>query len=174
MVTIIRYAQRIQYLYASFNNILVVSWRPFFLLARGSINTQRKRLIFRMPMSNDNRIVSSVNRTRQLYTGMHFHVISVFFLFNCRYHFKIRKFYFQGALAIARAVPSESYHYLVDAFPTLLIPQHGSETSAAFVLNIDNQFSRPFRAFKVKTIRIKIRIFLLPIKVPQGANNLIQ
>jgi hypothetical protein len=79
MVTIIRYAQRIQYLYASFNNILVVSWRPFFLLARGSINTQRKRLIFRMPMSNDNRIVSSVNRTRQLYTGMHFHVISVFF-----------------------------------------------------------------------------------------------
>jgi hypothetical protein len=32
MVTIIRYAQRIQYLYASFNNILVVSWRPFFFI----------------------------------------------------------------------------------------------------------------------------------------------
>jgi len=82
VVTIIRYAQRIQYLYASFNNILVVSWRPIFvLLARGSINTQRKRLIFRMPMPNDSRIVSSVSRTRQLYTGMHFHVISVFFFY---------------------------------------------------------------------------------------------
>jgi hypothetical protein len=101
-------------------------------------------------------------------------MLSLFFLLNCRYHFKIRKFYFQGALAIAREVPSESYHYLVDAFPTLRIPQHGSETSAAFVLNIDNQFSRPFRAFKVKRIRIRMRFLLLPIKVPQGANNLIQ
>jgi hypothetical protein len=28
-------------------------------------------------------------------------------------------------------------HYLVGAFPTILPPKHGSETSAAFVLNID-------------------------------------
>ena len=56
---------------------------------------------------------------------------------------------FQGALAIAKKLPSESYHYLVDAFPTILPPKHGSETSAAFVLNIDNQFARPLRAFKV-------------------------
>ena len=44
---------------------------------------------------------------------------------------------------------NETYHYLVDAFATLNIPKYGSETSAAFVLNIDNEFSRPFRAFKV-------------------------
>lgn len=64
----------------------------------------------------------------------------------------------KGALAIAKELPSISYHYLVDAFPTLNIPLHGSETSAAFVLNIDNQFSRPFRAFQFMTEKVERQI----------------
>ena len=64
----------------------------------------------------------------------------------------------KGALAIAKKLPSESYHYLVDAFPTILPPKHGSETSAAFVLNIDNQFARPLRAFKFMAEKVENQI----------------
>ncbi|CAG2227679.1 unnamed protein product [Mytilus edulis] len=64
----------------------------------------------------------------------------------------------KGALNIAKLLPSVSYHYLVDAFPTILPPKHGSETSAAFVLNIDNSFSRPLRAFKFMAEKVENQI----------------
>ena len=146
MVTIIRYAQRIQYLYASFNNILVVSWRPFFLLARGSINTQRKRLIFRMPMSNDNRIVSSVNRTRQLYTGMHFHVISVFFYLIVDTILKFGNFIFR-----VHQLQHEQFRRRVTI--TLLMP-----SLRCLFLNTDQKQVQPL--YSILTISFHVRLEL--------------
>ncbi|XP_050410600.1 uncharacterized protein LOC126825140 [Patella vulgata] len=49
----------------------------------------------------------------------------------------------RAAVNIARKLPSTSYHYLVDGFPVILPPRFGTETSAAFMLSIDNQFIRP-------------------------------
>ncbi|ESO97354.1 hypothetical protein LOTGIDRAFT_159383 [Lottia gigantea] len=49
----------------------------------------------------------------------------------------------KAALDVAKSLEQVTYHYLVDAFPVILPPRRGSETSAAFMLNIDNQFIRP-------------------------------
>ncbi|XP_046569751.1 uncharacterized protein LOC124278047 [Haliotis rubra] len=52
------------------------------------------------------------------------------------------------AVAIAKRVPTVSYHHLVNAFPVILPPRWGTETSAAFMLNIDNQFTRAAAALQ--------------------------
>ncbi|KAK0069006.1 hypothetical protein Bpfe_001969 [Biomphalaria pfeifferi] len=52
----------------------------------------------------------------------------------------------RGSINLARQVPAVSYQRLVDAFPIILPPRWGVETSAAFMVNIDNDFDRPFRA----------------------------
>ncbi|GFS23596.1 D-arabinono-1,4-lactone oxidase-like [Elysia marginata] len=54
----------------------------------------------------------------------------------------------KGSLDLARRLPSFSFHYLVNAFPIIEPPRYGSETSAAFLLNIDTDFDRPYRAIK--------------------------
>ncbi|KAK3786088.1 hypothetical protein RRG08_045475 [Elysia crispata] len=54
----------------------------------------------------------------------------------------------KGSLDLARKLPNFSYHYLVNAFPIIEPPRYGSETSAAFLLNIDRDFDRPYRAIK--------------------------
>ncbi|XP_067680083.1 uncharacterized protein [Haliotis asinina] len=52
----------------------------------------------------------------------------------------------RAGVAIPRSLPRVSYHYLIDAFATILPPKHGRETSAAFMMNIDKDFDRPTRA----------------------------
>ncbi|GFN92828.1 D-arabinono-1,4-lactone oxidase-like [Plakobranchus ocellatus] len=54
----------------------------------------------------------------------------------------------KGSLNLARQLPHASFHYLVNAFPIIEPPRYGSETSAAFLLNIDTDFDRPYRAIK--------------------------
>lgn len=64
----------------------------------------------------------------------------------------------RGALNIARALPTMSYHYLVNAFPVILPPRWGTETSAAFMLNIDNSFDRAARALQFMVERAERQI----------------
>ncbi|XP_059141303.1 uncharacterized protein LOC131929117 isoform X3 [Physella acuta] len=65
----------------------------------------------------------------------------------------------KGSVELARKVPAVLYQYLVHAFPIILPPLTGVETSAAFMLNIDSQFDRPFRAinFMVNTTEKQIK-----------------
>lgn len=54
----------------------------------------------------------------------------------------------KGALDVARRLEPMSFHYLAHAFPVILPPRWGTETSAAFLLNIDNQFRTPAAALQ--------------------------
>lgn len=54
----------------------------------------------------------------------------------------------RAALKLPQNIDTVSYHYLLDAFPVLDLPKHGTETSAAFILNIDQDFDRAARAIK--------------------------
>lgn len=54
----------------------------------------------------------------------------------------------RAALKLPKNLDTVSYHYLLDAFPVLDIPKHGTETSAAFIMNIDKDFDRAARAIK--------------------------
>ncbi|XP_076453306.1 L-gulonolactone oxidase-like isoform X2 [Babylonia areolata] len=64
----------------------------------------------------------------------------------------------RGALNLIRTLPTESYHYLVNAFPVILPPRWGTETSAAFMVNIDNQFVRPAEALQFMVERAERQI----------------
>ncbi|KAK7087760.1 L-gulonolactone oxidase-like [Littorina saxatilis] len=65
----------------------------------------------------------------------------------------------RGAIKVAQELPTVSYHYLVNAFPVILPPRWGTETSAAFMLNIDDQFKRPAEAlqFMIETAEQQIK-----------------
>ncbi|PVD32918.1 hypothetical protein C0Q70_08365 [Pomacea canaliculata] len=64
----------------------------------------------------------------------------------------------KGALEIAQKLESPTYHYLVNAFPVILPPRWGTETSAAFLLNIDNSFDRAAEALKFMIERAERQI----------------
>ncbi|BFZ04582.1 hypothetical protein BsWGS_07621 [Bradybaena similaris] len=64
----------------------------------------------------------------------------------------------KSSLDIARALNKKSYHYLVNAFPVIFPPRWGTETSAAFLLNIDNAFSTPYRALNFMVNRTEQQI----------------
>lgn len=64
----------------------------------------------------------------------------------------------RGALDVARKLPRVSYHYLVNAFPVILPPRWGTETSAAFMVNIDNDFVRPAEALQFMVERAERQI----------------
>ncbi|XP_012946738.1 uncharacterized protein LOC101860474 [Aplysia californica] len=64
----------------------------------------------------------------------------------------------RGAIDIAKKLSPKSFHYLVNAFPVILPPRWGTETSAAFMLNIDNSFDRVYRAFNFMISRSEQQI----------------
>ncbi|KAL8584779.1 hypothetical protein ACOMHN_035698 [Nucella lapillus] len=64
----------------------------------------------------------------------------------------------RGALDVVRKLSPVSYHYLVNAFPVILPPRWGSETSAAFMVNIDNDFVRPAEALQFMVERAERQI----------------
>ncbi|KAH9525474.1 hypothetical protein Btru_001500 [Bulinus truncatus] len=66
----------------------------------------------------------------------------------------------RGSVNLAKKVPAVSYHKLMDAFPTILPPRFGSETNAAFMLNIDTSFDRPYRAINYLVNMIEQQIKL--------------
>ncbi|CAL1545915.1 unnamed protein product [Lymnaea stagnalis] len=64
----------------------------------------------------------------------------------------------KGSVNLARQIPEVSYQYLVHAFPIILPPRWGVETSAAFMVNIDNSFDRPFRALNYMVNKTETQI----------------
>ena len=64
----------------------------------------------------------------------------------------------KGAVAVARALRPVSFHYLVNAFPVIFPPRWGTETSAAFLLNIDNEFQRVYKAVEFMVNRTEQQI----------------
>ncbi|KAL5017238.1 hypothetical protein ScPMuIL_006827 [Solemya velum] len=64
----------------------------------------------------------------------------------------------RNAIKIPKSLPAHTQHWLVDAFQVIMPPKRGSETSAAFLLNVDNDFIRPSEAFKFMAERVETQI----------------